>query len=89
MSTPPETDFDLHAYCGTDAAKWAEQFCKSFPSALCQIPGREGVTQGDDFEDFVRAWFANAIMHTHDVITGNAPVVLPDGSAVVIGTVGD
>lgn len=46
----------------TDAAIWAAEFCKRFPSALCQVPGREGVTDGDDFEGIMIGWFANAIM---------------------------
>ena len=27
------------------------------------------------------------IMHTHDTITGNGPVVLPDGSACCVGVI--
>lgn len=46
----------------TDAAIWAAEFCKRFPSALCQVPGREGVTDGDDFEAIMIGWFANVIM---------------------------
>lgn len=46
----------------TDAAVWAAEFCKRWPSALCQIPGREGVSDGRDFEGIMIGWFANAIM---------------------------
>jgi hypothetical protein len=46
----------------TDAAKWAAEFCKRWPSALCQIPGKEGVSDGNDFEAIMIGWFANAIM---------------------------
>lgn len=49
-----------------DATKWAKEFCKRYPSALCQIEGHEGVTQGDDFEHVMVGWFANAIMTGHD-----------------------
>ena len=46
----------------TDATIWAHEFCKLWPSALCQIPGKEGVSQGEDFEATMVGWFANAIM---------------------------
>ena len=46
----------------TDAATWAKEFCKLWPSALCQITGKEGVSNGDDFEATMIGWFANAIM---------------------------
>ena len=46
----------------TDARVWAAEFCKMYPSALCQIEGKEGVTDGDDFEGIMIGWFANAIM---------------------------
>lgn len=46
----------------TDAATWAREFCKRWPSALCQIPGKEGVSDGDDWEATMIGWFANAIM---------------------------
>ncbi len=46
---------------GTDAEIWAKAFCKRYPVALCAIEGKEGATLGDDFEDTMRGWFANAI----------------------------
>ena len=57
---------DILAEMGTDAAKWAEEFCKRWPSALCQIEGSEGVSQGDDFEGTMIGWFANALMRGYD-----------------------
>lgn len=51
-----------HLHDTTDAAAWAKEFCKRWPSALCQIPGKEGVSGGDDFEAIMVGWFANAIM---------------------------
>lgn len=51
---------DLHNT--TDASKWAKAFCKNWPTALCQIEGREGVETEDDFEAIMIGWFANAIM---------------------------
>ncbi len=64
--------------CGTDAAKWA--------AAFMQHKEKHGPDYVD--EGMMICWFANAIMHTHDTITGNGPVVLPDGSAFCVGTVG-
>ena len=61
---------DLLHEMGTDAAKWAAAFCQRYPSALSQIEGREGVVQGGDFEDVMRGWFANCIMHTLDTERG-------------------
>ena len=62
---------------GTDGHKWAKAFMqhaeKHGPNYVC--------------EDTMIGWFCNAIMHTHDTITGNGPVVLPDGSAVCIDTI--
>ncbi len=46
----------------TDATVWAREFCKRWPSALCQIEGKEGVSDGDDWESTMVGWFANAIM---------------------------
>ena len=46
----------------TDAAVWAKEFCKRWPSALCQIDGKEGAQDGDEWEATVLGWFANAIM---------------------------
>lgn len=46
----------------TDASVWATEFCKRWPSALCQIPGKEGVSDESDFKATMIGWFANAIM---------------------------
>ena len=80
-------EVDILAICGTDAHKWAKEFCKRYPSAQSQIKGQEGQVDGDEFEAVMIGWFANAIMNTHDIITGQGPVVLPDGSAAFVGTV--
>jgi hypothetical protein len=53
---------ELNLHDTTDAAIWAAEFCKRWPSALCQIPDHEGVSDGDDFEGTMIGWFANAIM---------------------------
>jgi len=67
---------DLLQACGTDAAKWAAAFCQTVEKNEIVID-----------EGFMIAWFANAIMNTHDQLTGQGPVVLPDGSAIVGGQV--
>ena len=46
----------------TDASVWAREFCIRWPSALSEVPGKEGVHSGPDFEATMIAWFANAIM---------------------------
>ena len=68
---------DLHRACGLDAAKWADAFMQ------------HKAMHGPDYvsEDMMIGWFANAIMHTHDTLTGNGPRILPDGSAFFVGTV--
>lgn len=58
------TEVDLHKT--TDANVWAREFCRLYVSALSQIKGQEGVTQGDDWEHIMMGWFANAIMCGHD-----------------------
>ena len=63
--------------CGTDAAKWAAAFMQH----------KEKHGSGFVDEGTMICWFANAIMHTHDTITGNGPVVLPDGAACCVGPV--
>ena len=70
LATKPEinrrtndmTDKDIILHDTTDARVWAAEFCKRWPSALCQIEGKEGVSDGADFEHIMVGWFANAIM---------------------------
>jgi hypothetical protein len=61
---------DLHSTM--DAVVWAKEFCKRWPSALCEIEGREGVRTGADFEDTMIGWFANAIMVGYDTANNRA-----------------
>ena len=61
MTDAVEIDGDFLERIGLDAAKWASEFCKRWPFALCQIPGKEGVDGGADFEATMLGWFANAI----------------------------
>ena len=53
---------EINLHDTTDATAWASEFCKIWPSALCQIEGKEGVSDGEDFEHTMVGWFANAIM---------------------------
>lgn len=57
-------ELDLHKT--TDASVWAREFCRYWPSALCQIPGQEGVSDGEDFVATMTGWFANAMMAMSD-----------------------
>lgn len=62
---------------GADGYKWAVAFCQ------------HAKKQGHDIDEgWMVTWFANAIMHSHDVFTGSGPTVLPDGSAFFTATVG-
>lgn len=67
---------EMLAACGSDASKWADAFCQA-------------VRQGGPIHDegWVMGWFANAIMHSYDVMTGTGPTVLPDGSAFFVAEV--
>ena len=80
------TDSCLHLHSTTDAEVWAEEFCRLWPAALCQIEGSEGVEDGDEWKATMIGWFANAIMAGVDSVNGG-PVVLQDGSAFFVGTV--
>ncbi len=75
-----ETDGEFLARLGTDAAKWAAEFCKLWPSALCQIPGKEGVEDGANFEATMIGWFANAIETAKDSV--RAPTLATEHAAL-------
>lgn len=66
---------ELYDICGADASKWA--------AAFNQYAVKLGYSDMD--EGWLLAWFANAIMHSHDVMSGASPVtVLDDGSAFFV-----
>lgn len=67
-------DYYMSIHQNPDAQAWAEFFCASHPGVL-----DEGI---------MLAWFANAMMAMHDHLTGQGPVVLPDGSAFFVGDIG-
>lgn len=64
-----------------DAVVWAREFCKCWPMALCEIEGKEGAHGGEDFEDTMIGWFANAIMTGYD--KGRAEVDASDTPEVL------
>lgn len=51
-------------WCGADAVCWA----RAFNAALAAIGERP------HDEEFLIGWFANAIMHSHDVMSGAGPI---------------
>jgi predicted amino acid-binding ACT domain protein len=57
-----DTSKEVNLHDTTDASIWATEFCKNWTTALCQIPGKEGVETESDFQDIMLGWFANAIM---------------------------
>ena len=63
-----EEPVQLHST--NDPQVWAKEFLKRYPMAMSQIKGREGVVQGDDWEDIMFGWFANAIS-SGEVHAGN------------------
>lgn len=70
------SDYDMSIHTNPDAMAWARFFCSSHPD--CGLD-----------ENIMVAWFANAMMAMHDHLTGQKPVVLPDGSAFFTGTIGE
>ena len=67
--------YDMSIDQNPDAQAWARMFCEINPD--CGLD--EGAMIG---------WFSNAMMAMHDHLTGQAPIVLPDGSAFFVGSVG-
>jgi hypothetical protein len=60
--------------CGADAVKWA----RAFNRAAVDL----GYQEMD--EGWLIGWFANAIMQSHDVLSGNRLPVLLDGSSFFV-----
>jgi hypothetical protein len=67
---------ELLRYCGMDAQRWAAAFNQT----------AKNLGYSDMDEGWLIGWFANAIMNTYDIITGQGPVVLDDGSAFFVAT---
>ncbi len=68
-------DYDMSIHTNPSAEAWVKFFRECNPD--CNVP-----------DDLMLTWFANAMMAMHDHITGQAPTVLPDGSAFFTATVG-
>lgn len=67
----------LGSACGDNAMNWARAFCATAKHL--------GYELGDDPEGWMVGWFANAIEESQVARHGAGPVVLPDGSAVLLG----
>ena len=69
------SDYDLSIHTNPDAMAWVKFFRECNPD--CNVP-----------DDAMLGWFANAMMAMHDhLLPGQAPVVLPDGSAFFVAEV--
>ena len=65
------SSYDMSIHTNPDAMAWAKFFAECNPDS----PHDEATMLG---------WFANAMMAMHDHLTGQAPVVLDDGSAFFV-----
>lgn len=72
-------EYDMSIHRNPDAMAWAKFYteCKA----------RSPDPTSFDSEDNMLGWFANAMMAMHDHVTGQGPVVLPDGSAFFVADV--
>lgn len=69
------SEYEMSIHTNPDAMAWTKFFRECNPD--CNIP-----------DDLMFGWFANAMMAMHDHLTGQGPVVLPDGSAFFAATIG-
>lgn len=76
------TEYDMSIHTNPDATAWAKFYVQT--REKFEADGREGRF---DSEENMVGWFANAMMAMHDHITGQGPVILPDGSAFFVATV--
>lgn len=69
-------NYDMSIHTNPDAMAWTKFFREQNPD--CNVP-----------DDVMLGWFANAMMAMRDHLRPDlAPRILPDGSAVCVGTVG-
>jgi hypothetical protein len=68
-------EYDMSIHTNPDAAAWVKFFRDCNPD--CNVA-----------DDLMFTWFANVMMAMHDHLTGQHPVVLPDGSAFFVANVG-
>lgn len=70
------TDYDMSIHANPDARAWAKFYT--------EIRNKSADPANFDDEENMIGWFANAMMAMHDHMRPDlAPVVLPDGTAVV------
>lgn len=72
-------DYDMSIHTNPDARAWA--------SFYAETKAKSADPHGFDNEENMVGWFANAMMAMHDHLTGQAPVVLDDGSAFFVASV--
>ena len=69
-------DYDMSIHTNPDAMAWTRFFMECNPGS--NVP-----------EDVMFGWFANAMMAMHDYLRPDlAPVIMPDGSAIVVAGIG-
>ncbi len=78
-------DYDMSIHTNPDARAWAKFYIESRIKWEAAHP--EALLQRFDTEENMIGWFANAMMAMHDHIKGG-PVVMPDGSAFFVASVG-
>lgn len=71
------SEYDMSIHTNPDARAWAKFYIET--------KQRSSDPASFDEEENMIGWFANAMMAMHDHITGQRPVILPDGSAVFVG----
>lgn len=68
------SDYDLSIHRNPDARAWAKLFMETWHK----------IGRPEPSEEWMFIWFANAMMAMHDHMRPDlAPVILPDGSALV------
>lgn len=72
-------EYDMNIHQNPDARAWAKFYAETKTKS-------ENPSDFDNEENMI-GWFANAMMAMHDHITGQHPVVLPDGSAFFVAEV--
>jgi hypothetical protein len=73
------SDYDLSIHTNPDATAWAKFYVETREKY-------DGAGMFDDFDNMI-GWFANAMMAMHDHLTGQHPVILPDGSAFFVADI--
>ena len=74
------SDYDMAIHTNPDAVAWARFYAET--------RSKSADPANFDSEENMVGWFANAMMAMHDHLTGQGPVVMPDGSAFFVADVG-